>query len=83
MAFMRKFGIEASHYPYSQGIQLFVELKRRLDSGLATPRQMEVLGRAGYETKDMRYKDAKRLVDALKNNNWQRPATKVEVDESF
>lgn len=84
LAFMRKFGIDASHLPYQQGIQVFVELKQRLDKRLATPGQCDLLKRHGYDnTKEMPYKEAKKLIDTLKNNNWRRPATKVEVDDAF
>ena len=71
--FMRRFGIEASKYPYEQGIQVFVELKKRLDNKLATPRECEVLKKFNYDTRNMSHKDAKRLIDNLRNTGWVQP----------
>lgn len=77
---MRKFGINPDDYGYSAGKQLFIELMKRLKNRLATPGQAQVLKRFGYDTRQMPYAEARKLIDALKNNNWQRPATKVEYD---
>lgn len=75
LAFMRKFGINGAQYPYAQGIQLFVELKQRLDKRLATPGQCELLKKHGYlETKNLPAKEAKKMIDQLKSNNWRRPS---------
>ncbi len=78
-AFMRKFGINPDLYPYAQAKQLFVQLRTRLDKRLATPGQVYLLTKHGYEhATEMPQKEAKKLIDALKNNNWQRPSSKVE-----
>jgi hypothetical protein len=81
---MMRFGINPEKYPYSQAKQLFIELTTRLRKQLATPPQCELLKRHGYENpQNLPYKEAKRLIDNLKNNNWRKPPAKVEVDEAF
>lgn len=81
---MRRFGINPDKYPYSQAKQLFIELSQRLRKRLATPPQCELLKKHGYEhVAELPYKEAKRLIDNLKNNNWRRPPAVVEGDEAF
>lgn len=80
IAFMARFGIQASRYPYTQAKQLFVELCKQLDAKKATPRQADVLKRAGYENaSEIPTKEAKRLIDNLRNNGWKRPVIKPDI----
>lgn len=79
VGFMRKFGIDATKYSYEQGIQLFVELRKRLDAKLATPRECEVLKKFNYDTSNMSHKEAKRLIDNLRNTGWMQPVNKPDI----
>lgn len=82
LAFMRKFGIDASQFPYQQQMQLFIDLSKRLKNRTATPGQCELLKKHGYEnTKEIPHKEAKRLIDNLRNNNWRRPVTILSPDD--
>lgn len=81
---MAQFGIDAAKYPYTQAKQLFIELCNRLKDRKATPGQVAVLKRAGYENAaDIDRKDAKRLIDALRNNGWKRPVTPSKIAEEL
>ncbi len=72
--FMSRFGIQASKYPYTQAKQLFIQLCKQLDARKATPRQADILKRHGYaNAAELPAKEAKRLLDNLKNNGWKRP----------
>jgi superfamily II DNA or RNA helicase len=74
VAFMARFGIQASKYPYTQAKQLFVQLCKQLDEKKATPREAAALKRAGYENAvDIPHKEAKRLIGNLRNNGWKKP----------
>lgn len=75
--FMQRFGIDASKYPYTQAKQLFVQLVKRLDDRKATPRQAEKLKKFGYDP-NMPYKEAKKVIDTLAANGWQKPKTVIE-----
>ena len=78
VALMSRFGIQASKYPYSQAKQLFIELCKRLNDRKATPPQVAVLKRAGYENAgELPQKEAKRLIDNLRNNGWKRPQPEI------
>lgn len=80
VALMRKFGIDASKYPYHEAKQLFIELCKRLNKREATPGQCAVLKKHGYETKGLPQREAKRLIDNLRNNNWRNPARDIAPD---
>jgi len=79
LVFMRRFGIEGTKYPYEQGIQLFVELRKRLDAKLATPRECEVLKKFKYDTSNMSHKQAKRLIENLRSTGWMQPVNKPDI----
>jgi superfamily II DNA or RNA helicase len=85
VALMSRFGIQASRYPYTQAKQLFIELCKRLNDRKATPPQVAVLRRAGYENAaELPQKEAKRLIDNLRNNGWKRPPEPSKIaDELF
>jgi len=81
---MARFGINASQYPYTQAKQLFVELCKRLKDRKATPRQADVLKRAGYaNAAELPAKEAKVLIDNLRNNGWKRPVSKPVIAEEL
>lgn len=82
VSLMARFGIDASKYPYTQGKQLFIQLCKQLNARKATPPQAAVLKRAGYENAaDLPQKEAKRLIDELRNNGWKRPAIKLDLPD--
>lgn len=84
VSLMARFGIDASKYPYTQGKQLFIELCKRLKERKATPPQAAVLKRAGYEhAGELPAKEAKRLIDNLRNNGWKRPVIQPDTTGLF
>jgi len=75
LALMLRFGVDGSRYPYTQAKQLFIELCKRMNKGLASPPQCELLRKYGYDPTNMPRKEAKRLIDNLRNNGWKKPST--------
>lgn len=71
---LRRMGVDPYSIPYAQARQLCGEQIRRWEHKLCTVRQAACLSKHGYETKDMTFADANKLMDALKKNGWRRPA---------
>lgn len=65
-------GINPDGMPYAQSRQLIAEIFRRWDQKLCTIGQAKVLKRFGYETKDMKFADARQLLDRLSKNRWRK-----------
>lgn len=70
-----KQGIDPNTMNYSDGKRLLNEMFRRWNGKLATLRQLKVLKKFGYPTKDLTMMQATRLIDQLAANGWK----KVEV----
>jgi len=50
------------------------KLIARMEHGWCSVKQAALLARYGYEPKGIRREEASRLIDAIANNGWQRPA---------
>jgi superfamily II DNA or RNA helicase len=83
LSLMLRFGVDGTKYPYTQAKQIFVELCKRLNKRLATPPQCALLKKHGYDPTNMPQKEAKRLIDNLKNNGWKRPVNKPDTEGLF
>jgi len=70
---VRKMGVDPYSLPYAQARQLCIEQIRRWENKLCTVKQANCLSKHGYETKDMTFTEASKLMDALAKNNWRRP----------
>lgn len=67
--------------PAPQGKQVLNELFHRWNENLCTAKQSALLKRFGYETKDLKMKDASRLLDQLASNGWRKPESKPQPQE--
>lgn len=72
-AVLLKVGINPDSMPYGQAKQLLNEQFRRWKEKLCSFKQARFLGRHGYETKNMSYEQAKKLMSAFERNGWKRP----------
>ncbi len=54
-----------------QASRLLGQLFQRIDKNLCTFRMADVLGKRGYDAREMSMTTAKRVLDALANNRWQ------------
>lgn len=71
---IRRMGVDPHSIPYSQARQLCGEQIRRWEHKLCTVKQAACLAKHGYDTKDMSFAEANKLMDILARNNWRRPA---------
>lgn len=76
---IRMTGVDPYSLPYHQAAQLCAEQIRRLRDKLCTARQAKCLRGFGYDTKNMKFAEASRLITVLKANNWRRPADHKSV----
>lgn len=72
-------GVNPSTLPFAQSRQILNELHKRRNSGLCSLKQAKCLMGFGYETKNMSFEEANKLITALKANNWRRPAEHKSV----
>jgi hypothetical protein len=72
-AILTKIGVNMDEIGYDQGRAIISKYFERMQKGLATPKQVKILKRYGYETKDMTMKEASAKIDALSANGWSRP----------
>lgn len=72
-AILTKMGINLNEITYDQGRAIIAQYFERIEKGLATQKQVSLLKRFGYETKDMTMQEASAKIDALKANGWKRP----------
>ena len=70
---LAKQGVNGNAMPYAQAKAVINEMFRRWNGKLATLGQCSCLKKFGYETKEMTFKEAHGLLDALKANGWRRP----------
>lgn len=66
-----KQGIDPDRMSYNQARQLLEEQFRRWHENLCTLKQASLLKRYGYETKDLKMKDASAIIDGLARNGWR------------
>lgn len=71
-AMLNRNGIDASGLSYHQQKQILVELFRRLNEKLATFKQVKLLKKHGYDTKETTMKQASNLIDDLAKAGWNR-----------
>ena len=67
-------GINPDKMPYTQARQLLGEIFRRMDKNLCTVKQAQSLQRYGYNTKDMTFDQASKLITQLKAKRWATPS---------
>lgn len=72
-AILMKRGINPDKLSYSQGRQVLSEIMRRIDQNLCNVKQAKVLQRYGYETKNMTFDQAGKLLSQLKGKQWKQP----------
>lgn len=72
-SFLLKIGVDPGSISYANGVKLIAEQCRRYKDNLCTMKQASLLKKHGYETKDLKMKDASVLIDALAKNGWRRP----------
>jgi superfamily II DNA or RNA helicase len=72
-----RMGIDPDSVSYAEGMQLVREQLRRWQDGLCSFGQAKVLRKFGYDPSNIKFDEAKSLIDAIKNNGWRRP---VEVE---
>jgi superfamily II DNA or RNA helicase len=72
-----RMGIDPDSVSYAEGMQLVREQLRRWQDGLCSFGQAKVLRKFGYDASNIKFDEAKSLIDAIKNNGWRRP---VEVE---
>lgn len=66
-------GINPDKLPYNQARQVLGEIFRRMDKNLCTVRQATRLQRFGFNTKDMTFDQASKLLTQLKEHRWKQP----------
>ena len=73
LSLLAKQGIDGGAMPYAQAKAVINEMFRRWNGKLATLGQCACLKKFGYETKEITFKEAHGLIDAIKANGWRRP----------
>lgn len=76
LAALRKFKVDEdtiSGLSFCQAGEMLSLCKKRAAQGLCTVKQAKLLGKFGYST-DTTFTEARRIIDALAANGWQRPA---------
>jgi len=76
-------GVNPVNLPYAQSRQLLNEMHKRRNTGLCTLKQAICLQKHGYDTKNMTFTEASRLMDVLARNNWRRPADQPRASVGF
>ena len=81
-ALLEKQGIDVRGLSYTQASQLCAEIIRRFTERRCTFKQARLLSKFGYDP-DVTFDQARRLIDAVAANGWQRPpdAAPVPVPE--
>lgn len=74
IALLVKQGLSPKDLGYTRGKQVLNEMFRRMKMNYATLKQCSILGRHGYDTTNMKFNEASKLIDALAKNHWKRPA---------
>jgi len=69
-----KLGVDPDTLSYASAKALLNEQFRRWKESLCTMKQANILKRFGYETHDLRMKDASKILDSLAKNGWKRAA---------
>jgi superfamily II DNA or RNA helicase len=64
---------ELESLSFFKASEMLNEMARRRTEGLCTLAQARLLTKYGYETKDLTFAEAGRLIDELKRNGWRRP----------
>lgn len=75
VALLKKWGINAVEFSSKQASALIGRCIQRSKGGLATPKQLNVLVKAGYSVDEVQHlslKGASTVIDAVKANRWRR-----------
>ena len=65
-------GFDTALLTVSEQRTILNNLINRKVRNLATPKQIKVLRRYGYKTKNLSFNDASSMIDKLAKNNWRR-----------
>lgn len=71
-AMLTKIGVNPKDCTYTQARQIVGTQIQRWKENLCSLKQAKVLMRYGYDTKTLKFDDAKKLIDKLAANNWKR-----------
>ena len=78
-AMLLRNGVNPANLPFAQSRQLLNEMHKRINKGLCSLKQAQLLLKHGYDVKGVTFQEANRLIDGLKKNNWRRPSESVAV----
>jgi len=76
-ALLRRFGIDPTNLNFTQARQLIGVALKRAEKKLCTYKQARILKAFGYDTENLSREDATRLITAIAENGWRRPAEVV------
>jgi superfamily II DNA or RNA helicase len=71
-AFLQKQGINPDERSYHQNKQILGELFKRMNKKAASFKQIKVLQKHGYDTREVTFKGASEILDSLAKNGWDR-----------
>lgn len=71
-AVLQKMGVNPDELNYAAAKQLLHLSFKRRESGLCSIKQAQVLKKHGYDPKKVTFQEASKIIDSLKQNNWQR-----------
>ena len=70
---LERSGIDTEMMTVAQQRAVLNTMINRKKRNLATPKQVKLLKRFNYSTKNLSFADASALITRLANNNWKRP----------
>ncbi len=70
---LTKMGVDTAGLSFTHASQLIERVIKNREEGLCTFKQAKLLSRYRYDPKEITFSGAKELIDAIANNNWQRP----------
>ena len=71
LAFLTRSGVDVNHYSQQEQRLLHSELVKRIKSKKCSLKQAKILNKYGFETKNMKFKEASSLLDRLARNGWK------------
>lgn len=71
LAFLTRSGVDVEQYSSQEQRVLHSALVKRIQKKQCSLKQAKILGKYGFDTKKMKFKEASRLIDRLAQNNWK------------
>jgi superfamily II DNA or RNA helicase len=74
LACLEKMGVDTAGLSFTHASQLIGTVIKNREKGICTYKQAKTLAKFNYDPKDITFKQAHDLIDAIAANGWRRPA---------